>query len=99
MRKAGVLLCAISPLAATVLGRDFATEFMAVVFGEACGPYIFPAQGSLAAEEELEKLENWPNRPVGKTTGRCFWAERHRPFTGAFPDPFCLIVTVCRAVF
>lgn len=27
----------------------------------------------LAAEGELEKLENWSKRPVAKTTGRCFF--------------------------
>jgi len=89
----------ISPLAATTPGGDVAAEFMAVVFGDARGCCIFPAQRPPAAEEEQEKLENWSNRPVTKPMRRCFLAARHRPFTGAFPDPFCLITTVCRAIF
>lgn len=98
-RKAGVLLRAVSLLAATAPGGDFVAEFMAVVFGEAHGRCIIPATDPLVAEEGLEKLENWLNRPVAKTTGRCFLAIEHTSFTEAFPGPFRLIATVCHAIF
>lgn len=42
-RKAGVLLRAVSPIAAAAPGGDFAAEFMAMVFGEAHGRCIVPA--------------------------------------------------------
>lgn len=99
VRKAGVLLRAVSLPAATAPGGDYAAEFMAVVFGEAHGRCIVPAGDPLVAEDGPEKLENWLNRPVAKTTGRCFLAVEHTSFTEAFPGPFCPIATVCHAIF